>query len=84
MSELKEYNGEFKDIIISIPTNTVEMDINVKIYKNGEIVKAVQTLDLKGIKEAEDTFYMCCNGEYPVYELTEKGMEYLEGLMEQY
>ena len=80
MSEVKEYNGEFKDIIISIPTNTVEMEINVKVYENGEIAKAVQTLDLKGINEAEDTFYMCCNGEYPMYELTEKGMEYFEGL----
>ena len=80
MSEVKEYDGEFKDIIISIPTNTVEMDINVKVYENGEIAKAVQTLDLEGIKEAEDTFYMCCNGKYPIYELTEKGMEYFEGL----
>lgn len=82
MSEVKEYKGEFKDIIISIPTNTVEMDIHVKVYENGEIAKAVQTLDLKEIKEAEDIFYMCCNGEYPVYELTEKGVEYFEGLME--
>lgn len=82
MSEVKGYDGEFKDIIISIPTNTIEMDINVKVYKNGEIVKAVQTLDLEGVKEAENTFHMCCYGEYPVYELTEKGIEYLKGLME--
>ena len=38
MSEVKEYNGELKDIIISIPNNTIEMTIRLKVYENGENV----------------------------------------------
>lgn len=81
MSEVKCYEGELKDIIISIPTNTVHATVNVELYENGDIVKATQELDLEGIKYAEDLFEQCCNGEYPVYTLTEKGREYVEELM---
>ena len=81
MSEVKYYDGEYKDIIVSIPTNTIEMTIKLKVYENGEVFDAEQTFDLTDIKYAEDLFEQCCNGEYPVYTLTEKGREYLEGLM---
>ena len=80
MSEVKCYDGELKDIIISIPTNTVHITVDVELYENGDIVKATQELDLEGIKYAENLFEQCCNGEYPVYTLTEKGKEYFEGL----
>ena len=80
MSKLKCYDGEFKDIIVSIPKNTIEINLGVKVYENGEIIKACQTLDLEGIKYAENLFEQCCNGEYPVYTLTEKGKELLEEL----
>lgn len=81
MSEVKEYNGELKDIIIPIPTNTIEMTVKLKVYENGEMLNVKQTFDLDGIKYAEDLFEQCCNGEYPQYTLTEKGKEYFEGLM---
>ena len=80
MSEVKYYDGEFKDIIISIPINTVHATVDVEVYENGDIVKATQELDLEGIKYAENLFEQCCNGEYPQYTLTEKGIEYFEGL----
>ena len=82
MSEVKCYDGELKDIIISIPINTVHATVDVEVYENGDIVKDTQELDLEGIKYAEDLFKQCCNGEYPVYTLTEKGREYFEGLCE--
>ena len=82
MSEVKCYDGELKDIIISIPINTVHATVDVEVYENGDIVKATQELDLEGIKYAENLFEQCCNGEYPVYTLTEKGREYFEGLLE--
>ena len=81
MSEVKEYNGELKDIIISIPTNAIEMTVKLKVYKNGKMFDAEQTFDLEGIKYAENLFEQCCDGEYPQYTLTEKGKEYFEGLM---
>ena len=80
MSKVKYYDGEFKDIIVSIPTNTIEMTIKLKVYENGEVFDAEQTFDLEGIKYAENLFGQCCDGEYPVYTLTKKGREYFEGL----
>ena len=82
MSEVKYYDGEYKDIIVSIPTNTIEMKIKLKVYENGEMFDAEKTFDLTDIKYAEDLFEQCCNGEYPQYTLTEKGREYFEGLLE--
>ena len=75
MSEIKYY-GECKDIIISIPTNTIEMTVKLKLYGDGEIVDAKQIFNLEDIKRAEDLFEQCCEGEYPTYTLTEKGREY--------
>ena len=80
MSKIKYYDGGYKDIIISIPTNTIEMTIKLKMYENGEIVDAEQTFDLNDIRYAEGLFEQCCEGEYPTYTLTEKGEEYVERL----
>ena len=82
MSKVKYYDGEYKDIIVSIPTNTVHMTMDVAVYEGGGVFEATQEFDLEGIKYAEDLFEQCCNGEYPVYTLTEKGREYFEGLLE--
>ena len=80
MSEVKYYNGGYKYIILSIPTNTVEMTVKLKLYEKGGVFNVEQTFDLEDIKYAENLFEQCCNGEYPVYTLTEKGREYLENL----
>ena len=80
MSEIKYYDGEYKDIVMSIPMNTIEMTIKVKMYEDGELVDAKQIFDLEDIKHAEDLFEQCCAGEYPTYTLTEKGEKYVERL----
>ena len=80
MSEIKYYDGGYKDIIMSIPTNAIEMTVKLKMYEDGELVDAKQTFDLEDIKDAEDLFEQCCDGEYPTYTLTEKGREYVERL----
>ena len=80
MSKIKYYDGGYKDIIISIPTNTVHVAMDVAVYEDGGVFEATQELDLEGIKYAEDLFEQCCDGEYPTYTLTEKGREYAEGL----
>ena len=78
MSKIKYYDGGYKDIIMSIPTNTIEMTVKLKMYENGKLVDAEQVFDLNEIGYAEDLFEQCCAGEYPVYTLTEKGREYFE------
>ena len=80
MSEIKYYDGEYKDIIVSIPTNTIEMTVKLKMYEDGEMFYAKQIFDLNDIKDAEDLFEQCCEGEYPIYTLTEKGEKYVERL----
>ena len=80
MSKIKYYDGGYKDIIISIPTNTIEMTVKLKMYENGEMFYAKQIFSLEDIKDAEDLFEQCCEREYPRYTLTEKGREYTEGL----
>ena len=80
MSKIKYYDGEYKDIIVSIPTNTIEMTVKLKMYENGEMFYAKQVFDLNDIKHAEDLFEQCCEGEYPTYTLTEKGEKYVERL----
>ena len=78
MSKIKYYDGGYKDIIMSIPTNTVEITIKLKTYENGELVDMEQAFDLESIRYAEDLFEQCCAGEYPTYTFTEKGEELVE------
>ena len=80
MSKIKYYDGEYKDIIVSIPTNTVHVTMDVAIYEDGGVLEATQELDLEGVRCAENLFEQCCEGEYPRYTITEKGREYTEGL----
>ena len=80
MSKIKYYDGGYKDIIMSIPTNTIEMTIKLKMYEDGEMFYAKQVFNLEDIKDAEDLFEQCCDGEYPIHTLTEKGREYAERL----
>ena len=80
MSKIKYYDGGYKDIIMSIPTNTIEMTIKLKMYEDGEIVDAEQVFDLNEIGYAEELFKQGCDGEYPIATITEKGREYVEGL----
>ena len=80
MSKIKYYDGGYKDIIMSIPTNTIEMTVKLKLYEDGEIVDAEQVFDLNEIGYAEELFKQCCDGEYPIYTSTEKGREYAERL----
>ena len=80
MSKIKYYDGGYKDIIVSIPTNTIEMTVKLKLYENGEMFYAKQIFNLEDIKHAEDLFEQCCEGEYPTHSFTEKGREYVEKL----
>lgn len=73
MSEVKYYNGEYKDIILSIPTNTVEMTVKLKLYKKGGVFNVEQTFDLEDIRYAENLFEQCCNGGISYVYFNRKG-----------
>ena len=78
MSKIKYYDGGYKDIIMSIPTNTIEMTMKLKMYEDGEMFYAKQIFNLEDIKDAEELFEQCCDVEYPTYSSTEKGEKYVE------
>lgn len=80
MEDKNYYDGNFDDIIISIPSNAVEMETKVIIYEDGELQKVSCQYDLQDIKDARNTFEMCCAGDYPTYELTELGEQYIKDL----
>lgn len=63
MSEVKYYDGEYKDIIVCIPKNVIEMTIKLKIHENDEVFNAEETFDFEDIKYAENLFEQCCNKE---------------------
>lgn len=72
------YKGAEKDIVLSIPTNTVEIKISLTMYEDGKLVNAEQILDMESIKECEQLFEDTISGEYPIYAFTEKGLNELE------
>lgn len=76
----KEYDGKFEDIIIGIPSNAVELNIEVTIYEDGKLEKVNGKYNLNDIEEAKKTFEKCCYGEYPTYIITDKGKAWLEEL----
>ena len=80
MEDRNYYDGNFDDIIISIPSNTIEMTTEVFIYEDGKLQKAHCVYTLEDLKDAQHTFDLCCEGEYPSYSLTEFGKQYLEEL----
>lgn len=80
MEDKNYYDGNFDDIIISIPSNSVEMQTTVIVYDNGELHKVSCEYNLEDIKDAQRTFEMCCAGDYPEYNLTELGEQYIENL----
>lgn len=67
-------------IVLSLPSETVEIEIIAKVYHDGELINVKKTLSIQevrdGFKEAEEG-YIPLDAEFQV---TEKGLEYLEEL----
>ena len=73
--EAQIYEGELKDIIIDIPTNTVEMTLTLKVYTDGGVQECERRFDMQDIRDAEQTFTDCIDGKYPLYTKTDKFKE---------
>lgn len=86
MKENHEIELEQKYAVISIPSNTVELAINAKIYLNGELKTVNTTYDMaevqKAIKEAEDGYipsdakFVLTDKGKKIAQLIEKGMSF--------
>ena len=67
-------------IVLSLPTETVEIEIIAKDYHDGELINVKKTLS---IQEVRDAFKEAEEGYIPLdaeFQVTEKGLEYLEEL----
>ena len=73
--ELKE---EF--VVLSIPSSTVELTINVKIYNDGQIIDAYRKLSIEEVREAIEEARKNYIPDDAVYRITEEGKRYLEEL----
>ena len=70
-----------KMAVIAIPENSVEITMRIKVFKGGGELETVErTLDMSAIRaaiqEAEDNYIP----DDAVFQVTEKGMKYLEEL----
>ena len=75
MVELNE-----KYIVISVPQNAVEVEIKARVYSDGKIMDVSKKMDLDELREAfkdAEENYLDPNA---TFELTDKGIEYLESL----
>lgn len=67
-------------IVLSLPTETVEVEITAKVYHDGELINVKKTLS---IQEVHDAFKEAEEGYIPPdakIQITEKGLKYLEEL----
>ena len=66
--------------MVYLPENSVEVEITATIYENGELVKVGKTLRLSEIqaafRDAEENYIE----DDDMFQITEKGREWLEGL----
>lgn len=66
--------------IVVLPRNSIEVEIQAKIYQDGKIVTVANTMTMDDIRKA---FKEAAEGYMPedaTFQITEKGLKYLEGL----
>ena len=67
-------------IVLSLPSETVEVEITAKVYHDGELINVKKTLSIQevreGFKEAEEGYVP----SDAVFQVTENGLKYLEEL----
>lgn len=80
MSKKEYYKGDLTDVIITIPTEAIELDINIKLLDGDKIIQCGKKLNVSEIRDAMQLFEDCCMGEYSRYILTERGKEYIKQL----
>ncbi len=79
-----EYEGEYKDIVISIPINTCGFTIEADVYENGKIQKIKGIYNMQDIAQCEQLFKDTMVGDYPEYYLTEEGKELAEAFLREH
>lgn len=83
MSKKQEIFVELKqkDAVVALPVNAVQIEITVSFLdEKGQVQKAKRTMDAEEIRQAFNLFEKTCDGDYPVYALTEEGKRYAEEL----
>lgn len=65
--------------VIRLPSDSVEVEINVKVYHDGELINVAKTLTMEDIREvfndAEENYFP----DDAKFVITDEGRKYLEG-----
>lgn len=67
-------------IVLSLPSETVEVEITAKVYHDGELINVKKTLS---IQEVRDAFKEAEEGYIPsdaIFHVNKNGLKYLEEL----
>lgn len=70
-------NIKMEDAVISLPANAIQVTFDADMCEGGKIIKVKGKYDLEAIRKAFELFEDTVAGEYPVYDLTDKGRELL-------
>lgn len=73
---------EFKDAVIAIPKNTIELEINATVYQDGQLQVINGIYNLQEVQHLFQLFLDTIEGDYPKFVLTEKGQAYHLALKE--
>lgn len=68
---MKIEDVKFGDAVFQIPTNTVSITMNVKIFQDGEIHELEAEYNTEDIRAAFALFEKTEAGDYPLYKLSD-------------
>lgn len=71
---------EFVDAVFSIPKNCVHIMLTAEVFEKGEVHTVQAEFSPSDVRDAISTFEATVCGDYPTFEITDKGREWLEQL----
>lgn len=80
MAEKKKVELSEDYIVLTIPKTAVEIEINAKVYYDGDVISVTKFMDMEEIREA---FKEAADGYIPsdaTFGLTEKGKQVAEAM----
>lgn len=86
MSKTKTIELELEQefIVLAVPRDSVEIEINAKIYKDGELLDVSRTMSMDEVREAIQEAKDCYIPSDAIFTLTDLGKEYAEELIKRY
>lgn len=69
---------EFVDAVFNIPKNCVHIMLTAEVFEKGEVHTVQAEFSPSDVRDAISTFEATVCGDYPTFEITDKGREWLK------